>query len=319
MESAEHAVSWYGEALPKDVNDLFREFDEDKVLKALTQGILRVIYEATMNRSYSKNVEAQLLAQGASLHQVDMDHFVDAHTDEVAQLLSQEPLGNWLTRARRFHVITRWVAEQVLAEAPAWEWIYWDSVQKQTSTHHLCLPTPDGTNARVRVMNNVWNKASDAWRYALMQLGVQAPDDTADAADAVEEEASVPWKYNKTEASNKGGQKWPKKKSSTQQEGWIDYQQSSTGGDWKSGSWSSSAQRWTPKAKDSHWGSGSQSSQSSWHGNKKDKGWDRKPSYNKSSSSTQGYGWNKDKASGPQKSTQYNKKSGGSGWGKEQW
>ena len=133
------------------------------------------------------------------MHQVDMDSFVSKHSDEVTNLLRSQPLGNWLTRKRRFHVIARWVAEELLNGVSGWEWVHWDAVHKESTTHHICLPTPEGTNARMRVMINVWNKAADAWKYALMQLGINVPEDN----DAGRGAPTDPWQPKATDSHSK--------------------------------------------------------------------------------------------------------------------
>ena len=84
---------------------------------------------------------------GASDAQIDVEQFVSAHREKVAELIKEDELGNSLARKRCFHVVVLWITEQLFRDAAGWEWIQYDIVKKRgggtfgwpsnTSRHNL--------------------------------------------------------------------------------------------------------------------------------------------------------------------------------------
>ena len=179
---SEHDLQWYGEPLPKNVNDLVKSRGEDVVTESIAAGMLRVLYESCYPNGIHKNVKTDLVNCGASDVQLEVEQFTQANVSSVVHLLKQQELGQFLTRTRGFRVVTRWVAETLLAKASEWEWVHYDRVKKEAVPHSVGSCTPAGTTYRMAALGRVWTNASHAWTYALKAMNVETVTELADSA-----------------------------------------------------------------------------------------------------------------------------------------
>ena len=228
---SEHDLPWYGEPLPKDVNDLVKSRGEKVVTENIAAGMIRVLYESCYPNGIHKNMKADLVNCGASDVQLEVEQFTQAHIPSVVHLLKQQELGQFLTRARGFHVVTHWVAETLLSKASEWEWTHYDRVKKEAVPHSVGACTPAGTTYRMAALGRVWVNASNAWSYALKAMNVETATELADSSQ---------WQQASKKSRKGSDQRTRSADSSWNTAPWQQSRDNSTGYDkWQSSGWQS--------------------------------------------------------------------------------